>query len=172
MTQNTPKNQKRDQLNAFISKITYKARSQLAEYIITQKLLEQVIDEIDLDDDSDEIIIHNEELQSAIDSFKGLFPQASPLALITAFHNPTATTQLLDSEAIQKFSDSLPDLYALCQSPEAQAITAGQVFYELYHGAGDVSSMVADWFEEFNAFCASDSSDSDSKDTSSPEYIN
>ena len=168
MTQNTPKNQNRDLLKAFVSKITYRARTDLAEYIIAQKLLEEVIDSIDADS-PDEIVIDNEELQSAIDSFKGLFPQAYPLALIAAFRDPTATTQLLDAEAIQKFSDSLPDLYALCQTPEAQALTATQIFYELYHGAGGVSSIVADWFEEFNAFRASDP---DPKDTSASGYIN
>lgn len=146
--------EKHELLKNFISKITHPARAELAEYIIAQKLLEEVVDSID-DSSSDGIVIDSEELQVAIDVFKGLIPQASPLALIAAFCDPSATTELLDAEAIQKFSISLPDLYALCKTPEAQALTPTEIFYELYHGAGNASALVSEWFEDFNAFRSS-----------------
>lgn len=150
-------------LKNFTSKITHAARAELAEYIIAQKLLEEVIDSIA----PDESTTDNEELQATVDTFKRLIPQASPLALISVFCDPTAAAGLLDAEAVQKFSASLPDLYALCQTPEAQALAPTEIFYELYYGTGNASTLVSDWLKDFNAFRSA--SAPDDKDPSDPD---
>lgn len=168
MTQNKPKPTKiQASLSAFSKQVTYEARAQLAEYIIAQKLLEQIIDEVESEGAPDSVS-DKESFQEASKFFRGLLPKASPLALITAFRDPAATTELLDPTAIQKFSDSIPDLCALCQTPEAQALTPAEIFDELYHGESElVSSIVSDFFREFAEYQDPERSSSDDNSSSS-----
>lgn len=148
MTQNTQKNQKPTLLNKFAKLITSETRSQLAAYAVSQYLLQSTVDDFAASNDP----ASDPDSSETIEFFKTMLTQSSPLALITAFCDPSATNPILDTKAVKNFASTLPDLYSLCQTPEAQALSPLDIFNELYYGAGRTASLVTELLKGYSDF--------------------
>lgn len=150
MTQNTQKNQKPILLSKFAKLITSETRSQLAAYAVSQYLLQSTVDDFAASDNNSSA--SDPDSSETIEFFETMLSQSSPLALITTFCDPSATNPILDSKAVNNFASTLPDLYDLCQTPEAQALSPLDIFNELYYGAGHTASLVAELLKGYSDF--------------------
>lgn len=152
MTITTSKNHP---LEDFRKIITAKACSQLASLFVAHYLVLQTIEEVDVSlKDS-----------STLKEIQDLMSQVSPRAIISTFLDPSTSPDLFTSKDFRKFSTEAPDLYALCQTPEAQRLSAADVYNELCYGSGNVAALAEFFLEEFNKEVAgTDSTSNSSKD--------
>ena len=136
MTQNTSKKQP---LEDFKKVITPEACSQLASLTVAHQLVLRVIEEG----------ADTAGSTSILKEIKDLMSEVSPLAVVSVFHNPSSASGVFTSKEFKKFSSEAPDLYALCQTPEAQLLSASDVYNELCYGSGHVATLTDLFLEEY-----------------------
>ena len=155
MTITTSKNHP---LEDFRKVITPEACSQLASLFIAHYLVLQTIEEAKASFKD----------PSTLKEFQGLMSQISPLAIVAAFLDPSTSPDLFTSKDFHKFTTEAPDLYALCQTPEAKRLSATDIYNELCYGVGHVAALAYSALEEFNKEIAG----TDSTTTSSSGLVN